>query len=146
MGKRGNKIGQGLPFLSDKQKFSSRRFSPKCRFYKVGPEIYAIGPLGSVIWALGVPLPDGSTPFVVKLRGAEMVKIMPRKEKGSQKIQRIGGRANIQFDAQMVAATNVDLESRVQRGQFRSDLYYRLNVVKFALPPLRDCLEDIPLL
>jgi nitrogen regulation protein NR(I) len=59
-------------------------------------------------------------------------------------VQRVGGRAMIPVDARIIAATHRDLESAMQAGQFREDLYYRLNVVTLSLPPLRDRAEDIP--
>jgi DNA-binding NtrC family response regulator len=59
---------------------------------------------------------------------------------------RIGGRERIDVDVRIVAATNRDLPESIRRGEFREDLYYRLNVVNIHLPPLRDRREDIPLL
>jgi len=61
-------------------------------------------------------------------------------------IERLGGRETIPVDVRIIAATNRDLESALQSGRFREDLYYRLKVVTIPLPPLRERLEDIPLL
>ncbi len=60
--------------------------------------------------------------------------------------ERIGGTRTITVDVRIIAATNVNLEESVNRGQFRSDLFYRLNVVPVSLPPLRERRDDIPLL
>jgi len=63
-----------------------------------------------------------------------------------RKIQRLGGTGFIPIDVRIIAATNRDLESRVKEGSFREDLFYRLNVIRIHLPPLRERREDIPLL
>ena len=61
-------------------------------------------------------------------------------------VKRVGGRDQIRVDIRVVAATHQDLRAAVNRGDFRSDLYYRLNVVSFRLPALRERRDDIPLL
>jgi len=61
-------------------------------------------------------------------------------------IERLGGAHPIPVDVRIVAATNRDLEASIQAGEFRSDLYYRINVVPLTIPPLRQRREDIPLL
>lgn len=58
----------------------------------------------------------------------------------------LGGTKSLPADARIVAATNCDLEDMVGRGRFRQDLFYRLNVARIVLPPLRERTEDIPLL
>ncbi len=61
-------------------------------------------------------------------------------------IRRVGGNADLVVDVRIVTATNRDLHADAQTGRFREDLYYRLNVIQITLPPLRERMEDVPLL
>ena len=58
----------------------------------------------------------------------------------------VGSTENIPTNARIMAATNIDLEKAVERGEFRQDLYYRLNIIPLSIPPLRTRQQDIPLL
>jgi transcriptional regulator with GAF, ATPase, and Fis domain len=72
---------------------------------------------------------------------AKLLRILQQKE-----IERVGGTRSIPFKARVLAATNKNLEQAIKSGEFRQDLYYRLNVVSVRVPPLREHRDDIPLL
>jgi two-component system nitrogen regulation response regulator NtrX len=63
-----------------------------------------------------------------------------------QRFTPVGGESTITVDVRVIASTNKDLEEEISRGNFREDLFYRLNVIPFFVPPLRERREDIPLL
>jgi two-component system NtrC family response regulator len=63
-----------------------------------------------------------------------------------KELERLGGLHPVKIDVRLIVATNKNLDEEVKRGNFREDLYYRLNVVKIVVPPLRERKEDIPLL
>jgi DNA-binding NtrC family response regulator len=63
-----------------------------------------------------------------------------------KKFERLGGEETIETDVRIVAATNKDLKAEIEKGNFREDLYYRLNVVNIHVPPLRERKDDLPLL
>jgi len=63
-----------------------------------------------------------------------------------KEIRRIAGKEKINVDVRVLSATNRDIEASLESGEFRSDLYYRLNVITIRIPPLRERLDDIPLL
>ncbi len=63
-----------------------------------------------------------------------------------RQFERVGGTKTIAVDIRVIAATNTDLEEAVKKGTFREDLFYRLNVIPIKVPPLRERVEDIPLL
>ncbi|MDH4196486.1 MAG: sigma-54 dependent transcriptional regulator [Candidatus Aminicenantes bacterium] len=72
---------------------------------------------------------------------AKLLRVLQEKE-----FMRLGGTKTIKVDTRIIAATNTDLEDLIRQKAFRQDLYYRLNVIKLVLPPLRDRKGDIPLL
>ena len=72
---------------------------------------------------------------------AKLLRVLQQKE-----FERVGGTRSIPFKARVLAATNKNLEQAIKSGEFRQDLYYRLNVVSVIVPPLRDHRDDIPLL
>jgi two-component system NtrC family response regulator len=92
-------------------------------------------------------LAAGGTLFldeIGEISEAVQVKLLRALE--SRVFERVGGEESLETDARFVAATNRDVESEVRAGRFREDLYYRLNVVRIHLPPLRERRDDIPLL
>lgn len=90
-------------------------------------------------------LADGGTAFFDEIGDmtpegqAKILRVIEGKE-----VHRLGAKARVPLDVRFIAATNQDLERRVAEGRFRKDLYYRLNVARIHLPPLRERKEDIP--
>jgi transcriptional regulator with GAF, ATPase, and Fis domain len=72
---------------------------------------------------------------------AKLLRVLQERE-----CQRLGSNEMVKLDVRVVSATNANLEERIDRGKFREDLFYRLNVVPLHLPPLRERLDDIPML
>ncbi|HSN81934.1 MAG TPA: sigma-54 dependent transcriptional regulator [Polyangiales bacterium] len=92
-------------------------------------------------------LADGGTLFldeIAEIPVSMQVKLLRALQE--QQFERVGGIKTITVDIRLVTATNRDLKARIADGEFREDLYYRLNVVHVHLPPLRDRPSDIPLL
>jgi len=90
---------------------------------------------------------SGGTVFldeVSEMSPALQVKVLRTVE--DQEVRRIGSNQVIKVDVRILAASNRNLASQVEEGKFRQDLYYRLRVIEIDLPPLRERLEDIPLL
>ncbi len=72
---------------------------------------------------------------------AKLLRVIQEKE-----FTRLGSSKNISVDVRIVSASNKDLKDMIQKGEFREDLYYRLNVIPITLPPLRDRKDDLPML
>jgi len=72
---------------------------------------------------------------------AKLLRVLEERE-----FERIGGNTKIKIDVRVIACTNEDLKTCVKQGRFRKDLFYRLNVVEINIPPLRDRMDDIPVL
>ena len=90
---------------------------------------------------------DGGTLFLDEIGDLKLevqAKLLRVLQEGE--LERVGGNQEIHVDVRIVAATNKDLLHEIEEGRFREDLYYRLNVVPFEVPPLRDHPEDIPTL
>jgi two-component system nitrogen regulation response regulator NtrX len=92
-------------------------------------------------------LADGGTIFLDEIGDmslktqAKVLRILQER-----KFERVGGTKTVEVDVRVIAATNKILEEEIKSGNFREDLFYRLNVVPFTVPPLRERREDVPLL
>ena len=92
-------------------------------------------------------LADGGTIFLDEIGEmsptlqVKLLRVLQQRE-----FERVGGTKTIKVDVRIIAATIIDLEKAIQVGKFREDLYYRLNVIPIAIPPLRERTEDIPIL
>lgn len=103
---------------------------------------------GAIVQKRGkLEIVDGGTLFLDEIGElsptiqAKLLRVLQERE-----FQRVGGTRSIKVDARILAATNRDLEAAIRDGSYRQDLYYRLNVVSFTMPPLRERREDISLL
>ena len=94
-----------------------------------------------------IEMADGGTLFldeIAEMTPAMQVKLLRVLQE--RELLRVGGTEPVRVDVRFLAATNRDLQENVASGRFRADLYFRLNVVNLALPPLRDRRDDVPLL
>ena len=92
-------------------------------------------------------LADGGTIFLDEIGDlSPMTQVKLLRILQEHELERVGGTETIKVDLRLIAATNADLEKRMKDGQFREDLYYRLNVFSIILPPLRERKADISLL
>ncbi len=90
---------------------------------------------------------EGGTLFldeIGELTPAMQIKLLRVLQNGE--FERLGSTVTLKVDLRLIVATNLDLDKLVESGKFREDLYYRLNVIKIQIPPLRERLEDIPYL
>ncbi|HKP48329.1 MAG TPA: sigma-54 dependent transcriptional regulator [Pyrinomonadaceae bacterium] len=92
-------------------------------------------------------LADGATLFLDEIGDmspnvqAKVLRVLEE-----QRFEPVGSGTSIKVDVRVIAATNKRLDAQIEQGKFRADLFYRLNVIPFELPPLRERLEDVPLL
>jgi two-component system nitrogen regulation response regulator NtrX len=92
-------------------------------------------------------LADGGTLFLDEIADMSLktqAKVLRALQE--QRIEPVGGAGSVDVDVRVIAATNKNLEEEIQRGRFRDDLFFRLNVIPFQVPPLRERREDVPLL
>jgi two-component system nitrogen regulation response regulator NtrX len=90
---------------------------------------------------------DGGTLFLDEVGDMSLrtqAKVLRALDEG--RFEPVGASESVQVDVRVIAATNKNLEEEIERGNFREDLFYRLNVIPFHVPPLRERLEDVPLL
>jgi DNA-binding NtrC family response regulator len=92
-------------------------------------------------------LADGGTVFLDEIGDiSPATQLMLLRFLQERRFERVGGEKTVEVDVRVIAATNQNLVERMEKGLFRNDLYYRLNVIPINLPPLRERVEDIPLL
>jgi two-component system nitrogen regulation response regulator NtrX len=90
---------------------------------------------------------DGATLFLDEVGDmSQRVQAKVLRVLEEQRFSPVGSNAQVRVDVRVIAATNKQLETEIERGNFRPDLFYRLNVIPFEVPPLRDRLEDVPAL
>jgi len=92
-------------------------------------------------------LADGGTLFLDEIADMSLktqAKVLRALQE--QRIEPVGGAGSVEVDVRVIAATNKDLEEEIREGRFREDLFFRLNVIPFRVPPLRERPEDVPLL
>ncbi len=92
-------------------------------------------------------LADGGTLFLDEIADMSLktqAKVLRALQE--QRIEPVGGAGSVEVDVRVIAATNKRLEDEIQKGRFREDLFFRLNVIPFHVPPLRERREDVPLL
>jgi two-component system nitrogen regulation response regulator NtrX len=92
-------------------------------------------------------LADGGTLFLDEIADMSLktqAKVLRALQE--QRIEPVGGAGSVEVDVRVIAATNKDLEEEIREGRFREDLFFRLNVIPFRVPPLRERREDVPLL
>lgn len=92
-------------------------------------------------------LADGGNLFLDEIGDMSLqaqAKVLRAVEEG--RIERVGGASKIEVDVRLIAATNKDLQAEIEKGNFREDLFHRLNVIPIHVPPLRERKDDIPLL
>src|SRR4029078_19115 len=92
-------------------------------------------------------LADGATLFLDEIgdmSSSVQAKVLRVLEE--QRFEPVGSGTSVQVDVRVIAATNKQLDGEIEQGKFRPDLFYRLNVIPFELPPLRERLEDVPML
>jgi DNA-binding NtrC family response regulator len=94
-----------------------------------------------------VEIADGGTLFLDEIESmATSMQVKLLRVLQEREVERLGGNRRVKIDMRVIAATNVDLSLCLARGTLREDFYYRINVIPVHLPPLRERLEDLPLL
>src|SRR5262249_51866443 len=95
----------------------------------------------------GCEVADGGTLFLDEIGDVPMpMQVRLLRVLQERKFERVGGNEPVEVDVRVIAATHQNLEELIKNGKFREDLYYRLNVIRIELPPLRERPEDIRLL